>query len=300
LSLSVALLAIACGGGEPAPSVGSALIGTIEVDGSSTVFPITEAVAEEFNKEHRNVQVNVGVSGTGGGFKRFIVGETDINDASRPINASEVAQAAANGVEFIEFQIAYDGLSVVVNLANDFVTCLTVEELQGIWEPGSTVNTWNGVRASFPNSALRLYGPDPDSGTFDYFTEVIVGEAQASRSEYTASADDHVLVRGVSGDRLALGYFGYAYYIENEDKVKVVAVDAGNGCVLPSNETVASGEYSPLSRPLYIYVNSKSLEKPEVKAFVQFYMREAAGLVREVGYVALNPDEYEGNLSNIQ
>ena len=197
------------------------LSGTIEIDGSSTVFPVSEAVAEEFGKLHGDVRVNVGVSGTGGGFKRFTVGETDISDASRPIKDREAAAAKENGVEYIELKVGTDGLSVMVSPDNDFVDCLTVAELKRIWEPGSKITKWNQVRPEFPDRPMRLYGADTDSGTFDYFTEEIVGEAQASRADYTASADDNVLVQGISGDRNALGYFGYAYYAENPDKLKV-------------------------------------------------------------------------------
>ncbi|MDA1189414.1 MAG: PstS family phosphate ABC transporter substrate-binding protein [Chloroflexi bacterium] len=293
------MVSVSCGG-TTTPNDGTAdLKGTIEIDGSSTVFPITEAVAEEFNRVNRKVQVNVGVSGTGGGFSRFVVGETDINDASRAIKPSEEAQAAENGIEFIEFRVAYDGLSVAVNPRNDFITCLTVEELKRIWEPESSVDSWSSIRSTFPDDKLRLYGPDTDSGTFDYFTEEVVGESQASRPDYSASADDNVLVQGISGDRSALGYFGYAYLIQNQGIVKAVAIDGGGGCVLPSHETIASGEYTPLSRPLFIYVNKASLDRPVVAAFLRFYMENAGVLAEEVGYVSLQPFEYDENLSVI-
>ena len=275
----------------PPPS----LSGTVEVDGSSTVFPITEAVAEEFRKVHPRVPVNVAVSGTGGGFKRFTVGETDLSNASRPIKSSEAEAAAANGIEYAELRVGTDGLSVVVNPQNDFVECLTVEELKMIWEPGSTINNWNQVRSSFPDARIRLYGPDTDSGTFDYFTEEINGEAQASRSDYTASADDNVLVQGISGDRSALGYFGYAYYQENADKLRAIAVDDGGGCVAPTPATIEDGSYTPLSRPLFIYVNLASMERPEMRAFVDFYMEHGAALTAEVGYVAADAAIYEAN-----
>ena len=210
---------------------------TIEIDGSSTVFPVSEAVAEEFGKINSSVRVNVGVSGTGGGFKRFTAGDTDISDASRPIKDSEATLATENGVQYMELKVGTDGLSVMVNPQNDWAECLTVEELKKIWEPGSTISNWNQVRSDFPDRPLRLYGADTDSGTFDYFTEEIMGESGLSRSDYTASADDNVLVQGISGDRNALGYFGYAYYAENEDKLKLVAVDNGEGCVAPTAET---------------------------------------------------------------
>ncbi|MDP2728863.1 MAG: PstS family phosphate ABC transporter substrate-binding protein [Dehalococcoidales bacterium] len=289
-----------CAGTETSDTQTSQLSGTIEIDGSSTVFPISEAVAEEFNKIHPRVMVNVGVSGTGGGFKRFTVDETDISDASRPIKSSEAEQAAANGIDYLELKVGTDGLSVMVNPQNDFVDYLTVEELKRIWEPGSTVDSWDDVRAGWPEQPLNLYGPDTDSGTFDYFTEEIMGEARASRSDYTASADDNVLVQGIAGDRNALGYFGYAYYVENQDKLKLVAIDSGNGPVLPTKETIEAGQYTPLSRPLFIYVNRKSLERPEVKTFVEFYMEHAAELVAEVGYIKLEDRVYQDNLAKIK
>jgi phosphate transport system substrate-binding protein len=276
------------------------LTGTIEVDGSSTVFPVTEAVAEEFRVGNPKVQVNIGVSGTGGGFKRFAAGETEISNASRPIKDSERAAAAENGVEFIELRVAIDGLSVTVNPDNDFVDCLTVAELQVIWQPGSTIDNWSQVRAGFPDKRIRLYGPGTDSGTFDYFTEEIVGEIQASRSDYVASEDDNTLVVGINGDRNALGYFGYAYYAENPDKLKLVAIDNGFGCVTPTPATIEAGKYTPLSRPLFIYVNAAALAKPEVKAFVDFYMANAAELAEEVGYVRLSEAEYRANLTLVE
>ena len=253
-------------------------------------------MAEEFNKVHSKVRVNVGVSGTGGGFKRFTVGETDISNASRPIkNPKETSQAEENGVQYVELRLGTDGLSVLVNLDNDFVDCLTVEELNAIWKPGSTIDNWRQVRAEFPDQKMRLYGPDSDSGTFDYFTEEINSEPQASRADYTASADDNVLVQGIAGDKGSLGYFGYAYYQENKDKLKLVAVDSGSGCVEPSPQTIPSGEYSPLSRPLFIYVNIDSLYRPEVKAFVDFYMDNGPALTNEVGYVTSDPSVYAEN-----
>ncbi len=295
-SAVVALAAAACGSdststAEQKPRLG----GSIEVDGSSTVFPITEAVAEEFRKVHPGVQVNVAVSGTGGGFKRFTAGETDISDASRLIEDSEAEAAAGNGIEYIEMRVGTDGLSVVVNPDNDFVTCLTVEELHAIWAPGSEVNNWNQVRSDFPDRRIRLYGPDTDSGTFDYFTEEINDEAQASRSDYTASPDDNVLVQGVSGDRNALGYFGYAYYIENKNLVRAVAVDDGDGCVAPEPSSIEDGSYTPLSRPLFIYVNTESLRRPEMAAFIDFYMVHGAQLTEEVGYIASDAATYTAN-----
>ncbi len=277
---------------QPGPS--GDLSGTIQVDGSSTVFPVTQAVAEEFRKEQPNVQVNVAVSGTGGGFQRFTVGETDISNASRLIKDSEAEAAASNGIEFIEMRVGADGLSVMVHPDNNFVECLTVAELNEIWKPGSSINNWQDVRAGFPDQRLRLYGPDTDSGTFDYFTEEVNGEAQVSRADYTASADDNVLVRGIAGDRGSLGYFGYAYYQENKDSLKVISVDNGDGCVVPEPSTIEDGSYA-LSRPLFIYINVESLEKPEVKAFVAYYMDNGYQLTGEEGYVPVDPSVYAAN-----
>jgi phosphate transport system substrate-binding protein len=291
------LAVAACGGSSEADG---SLRGSIEIDGSSTVFPISESAAYEFRKVHSGVQVNVGVSGTGGGFKRFVTNETDINDASRPIKPSEAAQAAEAGIEFLELRVAIDGLSVMVHPENSFVSCLTIEELKLIWEPGSTVKTWQDVKAEWPNEDIRLYGPDTDSGTFDYFTEVVVGEIQASRADYTASANDNVLIQGIEGDRKGLGYFGYAYYIENADKLKLVAIDSGNGCVTPTAKTIESGEYAPLSRPVFIYVNKKSLERPEMQAFVEFYLSNSAQIAESVGYVPLSQTMYQEELELIK
>jgi phosphate transport system substrate-binding protein len=274
---------------------GADMKGTVEIDGSSTVYPISEAVAEEFNKLYPKVRVNVGVSGTGGGFKRFYVGETDISDASRPMEDKEKVKAEENDITYVELRIGTDGLSVLVNPDNDFVDCLTIEELKKIWEPGSQVNNWSQIRVGFPDQKIRLYGPDTDSGTFDYFTEEVMGEAQLSRADYTASADDNVLIQGITGDKGSLGYFGYAYYEENQDKLKLVEVDSGSGCVAPSPTTISSGEYSPLSRPLFIYVNNASLARPEVKALVDFYMEHGPKLINEVGYVASNASVYANN-----
>ena len=276
------------------------LSGTVEVDGSSTVFPISEAMAEEFGKEARDVRVTVGVSGTGGGFKRFCSGETDINDASRPIRDSEAQACGDAGVEWTELKIAFDGLSVLVNPDNDFVDCLTVEELKRVWEPDSRMKSWNGVRPEFPDQHLSLYGPGTDSGTFDYFTEAVVGKEDASRSDYTASEDDNTLVQGVASDRLALGFFGFAYYEENSDKLKLVAVDGGSGCVLPSAETIRNGTYAPLSRPLFLYVKKAALQRPEVASFLRFYLENASLLVEDVGYVPLPDADYQEGLTALE
>jgi phosphate transport system substrate-binding protein len=288
ISLVVAVLLAACGDGVASGG------GTDEIliDGSSTVFPISQAVAEEFRKERPDVQIPVGISGTGGGFKRFVTGETDISDASRPIKESERELAAENGIEFTEFVVAYDGLSVVINTSNDFASCLTVDEFKKVWEPGSKVNNWNQVRPDFPDKRLRLYGPDTDSGTFDYFTAEINGEEDASRSDYTASSDDNVLIQGVSGDQGAMGYFGFAYYSENTELLNILAVDGGGGCVEPTIETIKDGTYSPLSRPMFIYVNNFSLQRPIVKEFIEYYLNNAAELAEEVGFVGLTEDEY--------
>ena len=285
-------LTLACGSDDPNGQGG--LSGTIEIDGSSTVGPISEAVAEEFSKVHPDVQANVSISGTGGGFKRFTVGETDISNASRPIKDSEAEQARENNVEYLELTVALDGLAVMVSRENTFVDCLTVEELNKIWKPGSEVNNWNQVRSSFPDEPIRLYGPDTDSGTFDYFTDEINGDEGLSRDDYTASADDNVLVQGISGDTNALGYFGYAYYAQNADKMKVIGVDGGNGCVIPSDETVASGTYAPLSRPIFIYVNTQKLkESEELQAFIDFYLENTGELSAQVGYTALTSYDSE-------
>jgi phosphate transport system substrate-binding protein len=291
-----ALLIAACGDNSEG---GSGLSGTIVGDGSSTIFPISEAVAEEFGKVEPGVRVVVGISGTGGGFKKFCNGESDFSDASRPIKDEEKEACAGKGIEWVDFQVAFDGLSVMVNPDNDFVECLTVEELKRIWEPDSTVDSWNDVRPEWPDESIALYGPDTDSGTFDYFTEVIVGEEDASRPDYTASADDNVLVQGIAGDEDALGYFGYAYYVENTDKLKLVAVDGGEGCVAPSRETILDGTYSPLSRPLFVYVRKDALEQPEVAEFMRFYLTEGRPLVSEVGYVEAPESAYQEGLALI-
>ena len=303
LSLVLSIAALSCGGAqEPSPGapVAIELRGTIEIDGSSTVFPVSEAVAEEFGKLHSDVRVNVGVSGTGGGFKRFTVGEIDISDASRPIKDAEAAVAEENGIEYYPLRVAMDGLSVMVSPDNDFVECLTTDQLKMIWEPGSAVSKWSDVDPSWPDKDMALYGPDTDSGTFDYFTEEVMGEAQLSRADYTASADDNVLVQGIAGGKYSLGYFGYSYYQENMDKLKLVAVDSGNGCVLPTSESIENGTYSPLSRPLFIYVSKQSMERPEVKAFVEFYLDNAAELAQEVGYIKLGDAEYASNREAIK
>ncbi len=294
--LLAGIVAAACGGGER----GSAEPAIVTIDGSSTVFPITEAVAEEFQREHPDVRVTVGISGTGGGFKKFTVGETDINDASRTIKSTEVELAERNGIGYIELPVAFDGISVVINPENTFVDHLTVEELQKIWAPGSTVERWSDVRAGWPDEPITLYAPGTDSGTFDYFTEAINGESGAVRQDFTASEDDNVLVQGVAGDPNALAFFGFAYYIENTDKLKVVPIDPGDGAVAPSEQTINDGTYRPLSRPIFIYVSTQAAERPELQAFVNFYLENAADLVGEVGYVALPEAAYQAAVERFE
>lgn len=266
----------------------------IKIDGSSTVYPITEAVAEEFQRA-KGIKVTVGESGTGGGFKKFCRGETDISDASRPITQKEIDACKEAGIQFIELPIAYDALTVVVNSKNDWIKQITVAELKKIWEPGSKVKNWKEVNATYPDKAINLYGPGTASGTFDYFTEAVNGKSKASRTDYTPSEDDNVLVQGVAGNLGGMAYFGMAYYQENTDKLKAVPVVATNStkAVLPSAATVMDGTYQPLSRPIFIYVNATSAAfKPEVKAFVNFYLDNAPELVKEVKYVPLPKADY--------
>ncbi len=268
----------------------------IRIDGSSTVYPITEAVAEEFQKMKRGaIKVTVGISGTGGGFKKFTRGETDISNASRPITKKEMEAAKEGGIEFIELPIAYDGLAVMVNPKNTWVTSLTLADLKKIWEPAAEgkILRWNQVNPAWPDVPLKLYGPGVDSGTFDYFTEAVVGKSKSSRGDFTASEDDNVLVQGIATDRGALGFFGYAYYGENQDKLKLVAIDGGRGPVLPSEKTVMDGTYTPLSRPIFIYVSKKAAERPEVKEFVEFYLKNAPKLIKQVKYIPLPERAYK-------
>ncbi len=279
----------------PASDVPANLSGTVTIDGSSTVYPITEAVAEEFQIANTGVQVPVAFSGTGGGFKKFCAGETDVNDASRPIKADDEGEGVAcktNGVDYVELQVAIDGLTVVVNPANTFASCLTVDELAKIYGPDSPEDLkWSDVRADFPADAVNRFMPGADSGTFDYFTEEINGETDAATRFATQSEDDNVLVTGVSGDANAIGFFGYAYYVENADKLKAVEVDGGDGCVAPTDETINGGTYAPLSRPLFIYPDvNKAKERPELKAFVDFYLANTSALSAEVGYIAMPAD----------
>ena len=279
------------------PEISIALEGEIVIDGSSTVYPVTVAAAEDFRKDHPAVQIPVGISGTGGGFKKFTVGETVISDASRPIKDSEREAATANGIDFIELTVAFDGLSVLVNPDNDWATCLTTEQLNAIWKPDSEITNWNQVDSSYPNQEIVLYGPDADSGTFDYFTEEINGDTGIIRDDFFPAVDDNVLVQGIAGDRGALGYFGYAYYVANTDKLRLVGVDGGAGCIEPNEATINDGSYSPLSRPFFIYVNVDALEREEVRAFVDFYLRNAADLAASVGYVGLPQQMYDDGLT---
>lgn len=278
------------------------LSGDVKVDGSSTVYPITEAIAEEFRREQPDVRVTVGVSGTGGGFKKFGRGEIDINDASREIKEDEIAIAKESNVDFVGLSVAFDGLAVLVNKENDWIESITVEELKKIWEPSAqgNITRWNQIRPEWPDEELHLYGPGVASGTYDYFTEAIVGESGASRGDYTASEDDNVLVQGITNDKNALGFFGLAYYEENKDKLKLISVDNGNGPVFPSFETVKEGSYAPLSRPVFIYVSSAAIQKPSVVAFVDFYLETAAELVQDVGYIALTDEEYQEQITKFE
>jgi phosphate transport system substrate-binding protein len=276
----------------------------VKVDGSSTVYPITEAVAEEFQKSKKNqIKVTVGISGTGGGFKKFCRGETDISDASRPILKKEMDDCKAAGIEYYELPVAFDALTVVINPKNTFIKSLTVEELKKMWEPGAQgkVTRWNQVNPAWPDAPLKLFGAGSDSGTFDYFTEAIVGKAKSSRGDYTASEDDNVLVQGVARDANAIGYFGYAYYVENKDKLKAVPIveKPGKAAVAPSVESVINGSYQPLARPIFIYVNARSLARPEVKEFVDYYMKNGAKLSREVKYVPLPDKAYPMAWNNL-
>ena len=295
-------LAAACGGnaGDDA-AAGEQLSGTVLLDGSSTVFPIAEAMAEEFGIAHEGrVRAPVGSSGTGGGFKKFCAGETDISNASRPISEEEAELCRENGIDPLELPIAWDGLTVVRNPANDWATCMTVEELRRVWQPGSTITRWSEVRDGWPDTEIKLYGADTDSGTFDYFTEAIMGESGSSRDDYTASADDNVLVVGVAGDDASLGYFGFAYYLENTERLEAVEIDGGAGCVAPTRETIEDGSYTPLSRPMFIYAKAESMERPVVAEFLRFWMESSAALVPEVGYVPLSDAEYTENLATLE
>ena len=292
-------------GGQPAPGQSAPtqrLSGSININGSSTVFPISEAMGEEFMKVHRSVRVTVGISGTGGGFQKFCAGETDIQNASRSISKTEIEACSKNNVNYVELPVAYDGLSVVVNTQNTWATCMTVAEIKKIWEPEAqgVITNWKQVRSSFPDAPLKLYGAGSDSGTFDYFTLGINGKEKASRGDYTPSEDDNVLVQGVSGDKNALGYFGYAYYVENQNKLKLVAIDAkGDGqCIAPDEKSIQTFSYH-LSRPIFIYVKTAATERPEVQEFIKFHLdsKNAQELIKQVGYVPFSPNIYQAALA---
>lgn len=293
-SFALIVLLAGCGGSEDTDG----LSGSIRIDGSSTVYPLSEAVAEEFLNAHPDVSVTVGESGTGGGFSKFLRKETAINDASRPITSTEREQARENGIEYIEIPVAYDGIAVTTHPEVDFFECLTVEELRSIWRPNNPVNNWSQVRDGFPDLPIELYGPDTASGTYDYFTEAVVGESGASRADYTSSTDDNVLVRGVSGTSGALGYFGYAYYKNNSDKLRRVALDpdsldGGVRCTAPVDSTIQSGSYVPLSRPLFMYIRADAADQEAVQEYLDFYMSNADELASAVGYVPLSEEAYE-------
>ncbi|WP_245846212.1 PstS family phosphate ABC transporter substrate-binding protein [Longibacter salinarum] len=270
---------------------------TIRIDGSSTTYPLTEAVAEEFMRANPDVRVTVGESGTGGGFSKFLRAETDMNDASRPITPSEIERADEAGISFIEMPVAYDGIAVTAHPGVDWTDCLTADELRRIWEPNSEVTQWSDVRDGFPDVSLKLYGPGTASGTYDYFTEAVVGESGASRTDFSASEDDNVLVQGVSGTTGALGYFGFAYYENNADKLVLMKVDAdtlggGAECIAPNASTIQTGEYRPLSRPLFVYIRSEAAKREAIQRFIQFYMDNVANLAPQVGYVPLSDQAY--------
>jgi phosphate transport system substrate-binding protein len=298
----VLVFTAACGqeeAGSNANSESKQLSGEIKVDGSSTVYPIMEAVAEEYLTVQPDVKVSVGLSGTGGGFKAFIAGETDMSNASRPIKDEEAAQLEEKGTEFTEIKLAYDGLSVVLNKDNTWVDSLTVEELKKIWIEDGSVKKWSDIRADWPAEEIKFYSPGTDSGTFDYFNEVIL-EDQPIVEKATLSEDDNILVQGVMGDKNAIGYFGYAYYLENKDNLKVVPIDNGSGAVEPTNESIESGEYAPLSRPLFTYVKNESVKKEEVYDYTKFLIENAAELSEDVGYVRLPEDEYTNALETLE
>ena len=279
------------GAGTTAATGGEGLSGRIQADGSSTVGPYTTAAAERFRDVEPGVQVTVGVSGTGGGFERFCRGETDLSDASRPIKDEERQACEAKGIDYVEFHIANDALTVVVNAGNDWATCLTVDKLKKIWEPGSKVGSWKDVDASFPDEKLSLFGPGTDSGTFDYFTGEIVGEEGASRPDYAATENDNVIVTGVSGEPGGLGYFGLSYYEQNQGTLKALEIDGGDGCVAPSVETAQAGTYTPLSRPLFIYAKKESFTRPEVEAFIGYILDHETEIARAAQFVPLTGEQ---------
>jgi len=306
LALSVGVTLAACGNGDGTTATSSEGNSTatgskdILVDGSSTVFPIMEAVAEEFSIANPDLRATIGVSGTGGGFEKFIAGETDISNASRPIKEEEIALLEEAGISYTEFQIALDGLSVVVNSENDWVDQLTIEELAMIWTEGSGVETWADVRAGWPEEKIELYSPGTDSGTYDYFDEVVLDGEQINKAA-SLSEDDNVLVQGVSGSKNAMGYFGYAYYLENKDIVKVVPIVNGAGeAIVPNETTVQDGSYEPLSRPLFIYVNNEAVKDENIYAFTKYALENAGAMAEEVGYVALPEQTYSDALTTLE
>ncbi|MFC9854849.1 PstS family phosphate ABC transporter substrate-binding protein [Streptomyces prasinus] len=293
---AVALLAVsACGSAAAGPDgsggEGEKPSGTVRVDGSSTVAPLSTVAAELFRAENAGVEVTVGTSGTGGGFDKFCHGETDISNASRAIEDVEASACKLKGVEYQELQVAGDGLSVVVGKDNDFVECLTVDQLRMIWQPGSTIDNWNQVDAAFPDRELELFGPGTESGTFDYFTEAVNGEEGASRADYKVSEDDDLIVRGVAGSAGGMGYFGHSYYEENKDELKALAIDGGDGCVAPTVQNVQDGSYKPLARPLFIYPKVSSLEKPEVAAFIEYYVENNERIAEKANFVPLGAEQ---------
>lgn len=320
-TIFIALVLMACGGTDQPEQSGAAtagdsmpqamesgqyatLKGDIDIDGSSTVFPITEAVAEEFgNLTEDNVRVTVGVSGTGGGFKKFCNGEIQISDASRPIKASEVQLCADSGIEYIEIPVAIDGVTVIVNTDNTWAQCMTVDELNTMWAPASedVITKWNQVRPDWPDDKMEIYAPGVDSGTFDYFTETVNGEGGASRGDFTASEDDNLIIQGVSGGKNGVGYLGYSYYVENAGKLKAVEIDGGSGCIAPTGEAINNGAYAPLSRPLFIYVRADAANSPHIAEFVRYFLgKEGQALATEVGYIAYPQKVYDLALARFE
>jgi len=306
-AFAIASLLVACGGPKEKTEGTKTLSGEVKIDGSSTVYPITEAVAEEFRAVQPDIKVTVGLSGTGGGFKKFTRGEIDINNASRTIKQEESEAATTSKIGYLELKVAYDGLTVVVNPENNFVNDMTVEELKMMWAPEAQgkITKWSQVRAGWPNEEFRLYGAGTESGTYDYFTEAVVGKSHSSRGDFTASEDDNVLVKGVSTDKNGLAFFGYAYYEENAAKLKAIGIDDGKaengaGPIKPTLETVKNKSYAPLSRPLYIYVNSTAVQRPEVAEFIRFYLKNAGTLSADVGFIPMTEAEYKAEMDKFE
>jgi phosphate transport system substrate-binding protein len=294
-AMAVAIaVAAGCGGDDGDSGSG----GTVSADGSSTVGPYVTSAAESFRDES-GTNVTVGISGTGGGFERFCRGETDLSNASRPIDEDEAAICEENGVAYHELQVANDALTVVVNKANDWATCLTVDELNAIWKPGSTVKSWQDVRPSFPDEPIELFGPGTDSGTFDYFTDAINGEEGASRTDYQASEDDNVIVQGVKGTPGGMGYFGFSYFEENQDTLKALEIDGGSGCVAPSAESAQAGDYKPLARPLFVYAKTEALERQEVEDFLRYMLENETAIAEQAQFVPLNETQIDENLAKL-